>query len=191
MNIIALPSVSGSGTVIKRGRKKLPDSEVHHNRNPTYRVWLCMKTRCYNFKHSSSKRYGREGVTVCAEWLNDFEAFRSSMGDRPTPTHTLDRLDNGEGYSPSNCRWATALQQGSNRRTNVFQEWKGQRLTVTQIARSENVDYPELMRLLGLGHPLCDAVERINLQGRHFHERAVSMGATGKSKSGRTRNRRV
>ena len=81
---------------------------------PEYRAWLNMKGRCYNPKNASYRRYGGRGLTVIERWRNSFEAFLEDMGRRPSPQHSLDRIDNSLGYFPENCRWATAVVQKRN-----------------------------------------------------------------------------
>jgi hypothetical protein len=55
------------------------------------------------------------GADVSARWRHDFMAFFADLGPRPTPGHSIDRLDNARGYEPGNCRWATRSQQQRNR----------------------------------------------------------------------------
>lgn len=78
-------------------------------------VWQDMKQRCYNPNCNGYNNYGGRGITVCDEWRNNFMQFMEDMGPRPTDNHELDRIDNNGNYEPSNCGWATKLEQQLNR----------------------------------------------------------------------------
>lgn len=82
--------------------------------HPNYPVWSGMKTRCTNPKAANYDKYGGRGVTYCSDWEH-FANFCRDMGVRPSPSHTLDRINNEGNYEPGNCRWATPTQQCLNR----------------------------------------------------------------------------
>jgi hypothetical protein len=87
-----------------------------------YGIWRGMKRRCEDMRHKSYPRYGGRGIAVCEEWqtLGGFVAWATSHGYRRGLQ--IDRIDNGKGYSPENCRWVTALANTHNRRSNVMSD---------------------------------------------------------------------
>lgn len=86
------------------------------SKSPEYRSWRHAIERCTDPKNRAWKDYGGRGIRVCGEWLHDFAAFFAHIGPKPSPRHTIDRIDNDGHYEPGNVRWATPHQQVANRR---------------------------------------------------------------------------
>lgn len=97
-------------------------------------VWRGMLDRCNNEKSTSYVNYGGRGIRVCPEWEASYEAFLASVGPRPSPSHTLDRIDNDGNYEPGNVRWATPSQQARNKRNTVWVEIDGQKMALVDAA---------------------------------------------------------
>jgi len=97
-----------------------------------YRIWQAMRSRVSG-RSSNPEHYCDRGITSCERW-NSFEAFLADMGKCP-PGMSLDRRDNDGGYTPDNCRWATALTQNNNSRHCVFLLVNGEKVALAELAR--------------------------------------------------------
>lgn len=102
--------------------------------SPEYTAWAHMVDRCDNPKNPAYKNYGGRGITVCERWRTAAN-FLADIGPRPTERHSLERINNDFGYSPSNCRWATPKEQCNNKRTNRRLRFDGRVQTVAQWSR--------------------------------------------------------
>ena len=94
-----------------------------------YRIYKKMYRRCYKPKTKWFENYGGRGITICQEWLGEqgFENFAEwSIKNGYDDNLSIDRKDNDKGYSPDNCRWATAKEQANNTRSTVFLTYKGE-----------------------------------------------------------------
>lgn len=106
---------------------------------PEYDIWNHMKRRCYNPNDANYHLYGNRGITVCREWRESFEAFYVCVGPRPSPDHTIDRIDVNGNYEPCNVRWATPKEQAYNKRNNVMLTYQGRTHPLREWAREVGI----------------------------------------------------
>lgn len=117
-----------------------------------YNSWMLMKGRCHNKNHPRYPEWGGRGISVCAEWLNNPRAFIEYVGKKPTPAHSIDRIDNNKGYEPGNVRWASRQEQSANRPTFCHSiEIFGQTKTAIEWARISGVDRHTIVRRIKNG----------------------------------------
>lgn len=116
-----------------------------------YYVWAGMLKRCYNERDEAFHNYGGRGIKVCEQWKESFAQFLADMGPRPRG-YSIERINNNGNYEPSNCRWATAMEQMGNTRKNVYLTFRGRTQHLSGWARELKLPYQTLlnrMRLLG------------------------------------------
>lgn len=128
---------------------------------PEFHVWLNMRRRCNDPKNNAFDRYGALGIKVCDEWQNDFAAFFSHVGPRPTPKHSLDRIQSEGNYEPGNVRWATAIEQNSNRKSARKFLLDGKRMTLREVCQARGLNHDTVAyRLRVLKWSFDDAIRQ-------------------------------
>lgn len=105
-----------------------------------YNAWNNMKKRCRGYDQADRQCYTERGIKFCKRWLS-FENFFLDMGPKPSPDHSLDRIDNNRGYFPSNCRWATRDEQNRNKRDNQYIVYKGKRMVVHDALKMTGINH--------------------------------------------------
>jgi len=124
----------------------------------TYSIWAGMRTRCYNVSGERYSRYGGRGIRVCAAWRDSFEAFLTDMGEAPEGL-SIDRKDNDKGYTPDNCRWATASEQAVNRSTtHMVSTSCGPMCVTAAVARFSNITVSAVYARIRSGWTVEDAI---------------------------------
>jgi hypothetical protein len=93
------------------------------SRSAEYNAWCGIKARCEN-----DPDYAGRGITISAEWVHSFENFLAHIGPRPTPDHSVDRIDNDGNYEPGNVRWATREEQANNTRRKRIEQFSDEAL---------------------------------------------------------------
>lgn len=136
-----------------------------------YKIWQGMRNRCYKAWDSSYKNYGAKGITVCDDWNNSFASFRewavsSGYVEGLDKTHqSIDRIDGTKGYSPDNCRWATAKEQQDNRSVTTFYDYHGRKITASEFADNNGIyDKSFVYRRVKCGVSLDEILEEWNIK---------------------------
>lgn len=128
---------------------------------PEWQAWRAMISRCTNPNRRDNKHYLDRGITVSPRWINNFENFYADMGDRPSPQHSIDRIDVNGGYTPGNVKWSTVIEQRLNRRkfSNNTSGFPGVNKKGTKWCARINIDGNGKKTHLGYFDNLDDAIE--------------------------------
>lgn len=154
-------NVRSCGCLAKNNLKGGAEATRTHgrSRDRLYAVWAQIIGRCTCVTDKNYPYYGGRGIVMCSAWRRSFAQFAADVGERPSMSHTLDRINNDGPYAPDNVRWATRREQANNRRSNIYLIYKGKRQTVMQWARELRIDSYTIYNQLRLGKTLPDIVE--------------------------------
>jgi hypothetical protein len=118
-----------------RRKREAPQSRGGRSNTRLYDIWRGMKRRCQQPTCKDYPEYGGRGIKVCDEWASDFDAFYTWAWEHGyNPELSLDRRDVNDGYTPSNCRWATQIEQICNR-TDTGPLYRTIRLTTARMRK--------------------------------------------------------
>lgn len=105
-----------------------------------YMIWQTMIKRCHSPTDKGYAGYGARGISVCESWRNSFDCFLADMGE-PLPGLSIERDDVNGNYEPSNCRWATSVEQSNNARSNLMLDTPDGVMTVSEFSRRHGFHY--------------------------------------------------
>lgn len=134
-------------------KQKIPNKRLSH-------IWQSMKQRCYDENSISYKNYGKRGITICNEWLNNPTNFYDwAMANGYRENLTIDRIDVNGNYEPNNCRWVIWKKQCENKRNNVIIEYNGEKECVSYFIKKYNLNEFAIYDRLRRGWSIKDAIE--------------------------------
>lgn len=153
--------------------RKFVERVTTHNltNHPLFDIWRHMIRRCTKTKAANYYLYGGRGIRVCDNWL-DIKNFINDMYPSYMKGLKLERINNNEGYSLSNCKWATPKEQSNNRRNTIFLTYQGETLGMSEWARKLNVSRYLLEGRLMLGWTHEDI---LSIPSRHKNKREVQL----------------
>lgn len=126
-----------------------------------YKVWKGIISRCELESASGYGKYGARGIQVCERWRESFSAFLEDMGKRPSPAHSIDRFPDADGdYKPSNCRWATPIEQTWSHERVHRVSVGDQKVSMREACRILALSYPSVQKRVSKGISPQEAIER-------------------------------
>jgi len=153
--IIRSSSLKSSATkscgCLKVDKVKVQNKTHGLSESKEYSIWKAMRMRCNNPDHPSYKNYGGRGIKVCKRWNKSFSAFISDIGKRPSPKHTIERINNDGNYCPENCCWATRDRQSRNSRQTHLITYAEKTQCITDWAKEWNINRNTFAALIAKG----------------------------------------
>jgi len=124
-----------------------------------YKIYIGIKTRCYNKRHISYRDYGAKGIIMCDEWL-DYENFFKDMGKDYKDGLSIERIDPKGNYESANCKWIPLIEQSKNKTNTIYVEYKKNRIKLIDLVKMFEINYNKLYeRIFIYNKSVDEAVE--------------------------------
>ena len=136
-----------SGSVKSCGCLHKKNIKMTHGKTGTseYNIWKTIKQRTLNSSNDNFYLYGGRGIGLSKEWEDSFERFWEDMGPTYQSGLTIERINNNDGYSKGNCKWATKKEQANNKRDNVILEINGEKHCAKEWSRIAGINYHTIL----------------------------------------------
>lgn len=70
------------------------------------KIFYGMLRRCYNTSDKDYKYYGKKGIVVYQQWIDNPNLFEEwALQNGYKENLTIDRIKEDKNYTPDNCRW--------------------------------------------------------------------------------------
>lgn len=102
----------------------------------SYRSFREARLRCTDPRNKRYKDWGGRGIQFR---FSSFEELIKEIGVKPSPGHSIDRIDNDGHYELGNVQWSTNQEQQHNTRYNRNFTFEGKTLTLSEWSRVTSI----------------------------------------------------
>lgn len=176
-----------TGTALRQGKvqscgclrkERQREAVVKHGdyKSRLYKIWDGMIQRCTNPNNKKYQYYGGRGITICTEWLNNYQAFRNWAIESGYDENaeqwacTLDREDTNGEYGPNNCRWVPQSTQMNNTSRCRIVTVDGVSRNMTQWAQELGVHRSSLYKARRRGDDMVNYIKFLMERGGSIEE---------------------
>lgn len=154
--------VYGIGSIPSERVRKYPKETTDHKH---YKMWQGIMYRTSNPNSADYKDYGERGIKLHEDWKDPtvfVKWVEDNLGEKPTPLHSINRIDNDGNYEPGNVEWASPEVQARNKRTGVtFKTMSGEEVTIMYLVEKYGWTYNQWRHALSKTETVEEALERL------------------------------
>ena len=104
-----------------------------------HEVWKEMNRRCKD-KNIRSVSYKKKDISVCEGWKTAKTFIDWALLSGYKEGLQIDRINNDEGYFPSNCRWVTPKQNANNKSNTIRLTFNGKTQTLEEWSNETEIN---------------------------------------------------